>query len=49
MSHEEPNRRNFPQPNASPSAAKVRILQNGSAMVSSATQDMGGGTYTTMT
>jgi CO/xanthine dehydrogenase Mo-binding subunit len=33
----------------SPGAAKVRILQDGSAMVSSATQDMGGGTYTTMT
>jgi xanthine dehydrogenase YagR molybdenum-binding subunit len=32
----------------SPGAAKVRILQDGSAMVSSATQDMGGGTYTTM-
>jgi xanthine dehydrogenase YagR molybdenum-binding subunit len=33
----------------SPGAAKVCILQDGSAMVSSATQDMGGGTYTTMT
>jgi xanthine dehydrogenase YagR molybdenum-binding subunit len=33
----------------SPGAAKVRILQDGSAQVSSATQDMGGGTYTTMT
>jgi xanthine dehydrogenase YagR molybdenum-binding subunit len=33
----------------SPGAAKVRILQDGSAIVSSATQDMGGGTYTTMT
>jgi xanthine dehydrogenase YagR molybdenum-binding subunit len=33
----------------SPGAAKVRILQDGSATVSSATQDMGGGTYTTMT
>jgi len=33
----------------SPGAAKVRILQDGSAMVSSPTQDMGGGTYTTMT
>src|SRR4029077_10913853 len=33
----------------SPGAAKVRILQDGSAVVSSATQDMGGGTYTTMT
>jgi xanthine dehydrogenase YagR molybdenum-binding subunit len=33
----------------SPGAAKVRLLQDGSAMVSSATQDMGGGTYTTMT
>ena len=32
----------------SPGAAKVRILQDGSAVVSSATQDMGGGTYTTM-
>ena len=32
----------------SPGAAKVRILQDGSAAVSSATQDMGGGTYTTM-
>ncbi len=32
----------------SPGAAKVRILQDGSAIVSSATQDMGGGTYTTM-
>jgi xanthine dehydrogenase YagR molybdenum-binding subunit len=31
-----------------PGAAKVRILQDGSAMVMSATQDMGGGTYTTM-
>ena len=30
-------------------AAKVRILQDGSAQVVSATQDMGGGTYTTMT
>ncbi len=29
-------------------AAKVRILQDGSARVLSATQDMGGGTYTTM-
>ena len=33
----------------SPGAAKVRILQDGTAQVSSATQDMGGGTYTTMT
>lgn len=33
----------------SPGAAKVRILQDGTAVVSSATQDMGGGTYTTMT
>ena len=33
----------------SPGAAKVRILRDGSAIVSSATQDMGGGTYTTMT
>jgi xanthine dehydrogenase YagR molybdenum-binding subunit len=33
----------------SPGAAKVRILQDGSAMVSRPTQDMGGGTYTTMT
>jgi xanthine dehydrogenase YagR molybdenum-binding subunit len=33
----------------SPGAAKVRILQDGSAMVICATQDMGGGTYTTMT
>jgi xanthine dehydrogenase YagR molybdenum-binding subunit len=33
----------------SPGAAKVRILRDGSAEVSSATQDMGGGTYTTMT
>ena len=33
----------------SPGAAKVRILRDGSAVVSSATQDMGGGTYTTMT
>ena len=33
----------------SPGAAKVRILQDGSAQVISATQDMGGGTYTTMT
>jgi xanthine dehydrogenase YagR molybdenum-binding subunit len=33
----------------SPGSAKVRILQDGSAMVSSATQDMCGGTYTTMT
>jgi xanthine dehydrogenase YagR molybdenum-binding subunit len=33
----------------SPGAAKVRILQDGSAVVISATQDMGGGTYTTMT
>ncbi|HEV2987013.1 MAG TPA: xanthine dehydrogenase family protein molybdopterin-binding subunit [Candidatus Angelobacter sp.] len=33
----------------SPGAAKVRILQDGSAQVVSATQDMGGGTYTTMT
>lgn len=32
----------------SPGAAKVRILQDGSAAVMSATQDMGGGTYTTM-
>ncbi len=32
----------------SPGAAKVRILQDGSAMVASASQDMGGGTYTTM-
>ena len=32
----------------SPGAAKVRILQNGTASVVSATQDMGGGTYTTM-
>jgi xanthine dehydrogenase YagR molybdenum-binding subunit len=32
----------------SPGAAKVRILQDGSATVASATQDMGGGTYTTM-
>lgn len=31
-----------------PGAAKVRILQDGSARVLSATQDMGGGTYTTM-
>ncbi len=31
-----------------PGAAKVRILQDGSATVVSATQDMGGGTYTTM-
>src|SRR2546422_987766 len=29
-------------------AAKVRILQDGTASVVSATQDMGGGTYTTM-
>jgi xanthine dehydrogenase YagR molybdenum-binding subunit len=33
----------------SPGTAKVRLLQDGSAIVSSATQDMGGGTYTTMT
>ena len=33
----------------SPGAAKVRILEDGSAQVISATQDMGGGTYTTMT
>lgn len=33
----------------SPGAAKVRILQDGTAQVVSATQDMGGGTYTTMT
>jgi xanthine dehydrogenase YagR molybdenum-binding subunit len=33
----------------SPGAAKVRILQDSSAVVISATQDMGGGTYTTMT
>ncbi|HKV93905.1 MAG TPA: xanthine dehydrogenase family protein molybdopterin-binding subunit [Candidatus Angelobacter sp.] len=33
----------------SPGAAKVRILQDGTAQVISATQDMGGGTYTTMT
>jgi len=32
----------------SPGAARVRILQDGSASVTSATQDMGGGTYTTM-
>jgi xanthine dehydrogenase YagR molybdenum-binding subunit len=32
----------------SPGAAKVRILQDGSVEVISATQDMGGGTYTTM-
>jgi xanthine dehydrogenase YagR molybdenum-binding subunit len=32
----------------SPGAAKVRILQDGSVEVTSATQDMGGGTYTTM-
>ena len=32
----------------SPGAAKVRILQDGTATVASATQDMGGGTYTTM-
>jgi len=32
----------------SPGAAKVRILQDGTAHVVSATQDMGGGTYTTM-
>ncbi len=32
----------------SPGAARVRILQDGSATVASATQDMGGGTYTTM-
>lgn len=32
----------------SPGAAKVRILQDGTASVMSATQDMGGGTYTTM-
>jgi len=32
----------------SPGAAKVRILQDGAAVVSSATQDMGGGTYTTI-
>jgi xanthine dehydrogenase YagR molybdenum-binding subunit len=32
----------------SPGGAKVRILQDGSAAVLSATQDMGGGTYTTM-
>lgn len=32
----------------SPGAAKVRILQDGSAEVISATQDMGGGTYTVM-
>src|SRR5207248_7039496 len=32
----------------SPGAAKVRILQDGTASVVSATQDMGGGTYTTM-
>jgi xanthine dehydrogenase YagR molybdenum-binding subunit len=31
-----------------PGAAKVRILQDGSVEVISATQDMGGGTYTTM-
>ena len=31
-----------------PGAARVRILQDGSAAVASATQDMGGGTYTTM-
>jgi xanthine dehydrogenase YagR molybdenum-binding subunit len=33
----------------SPGAAKVRILEDGTAQVISATQDMGGGTYTTMT
>jgi xanthine dehydrogenase YagR molybdenum-binding subunit len=32
----------------SPGAAKVRLLQDGSVEVISATQDMGGGTYTTM-
>src|SRR5207248_7990005 len=32
----------------SPGAAKVRILQDGTASVVSATQEMGGGTYTTM-
>jgi xanthine dehydrogenase YagR molybdenum-binding subunit len=32
----------------SPGAAKVRILQDGLVQVISATQDMGGGTYTTM-
>jgi xanthine dehydrogenase YagR molybdenum-binding subunit len=32
----------------SPGAAKVRLLQDGSVDVISATQDMGGGTYTTM-
>jgi xanthine dehydrogenase YagR molybdenum-binding subunit len=32
----------------SPGAANVRILQDGSVDVISATQDMGGGTYTTM-
>jgi xanthine dehydrogenase YagR molybdenum-binding subunit len=32
----------------SPGAAKVRILQDGTVSVMSATQDMGGGTYTTM-
>jgi xanthine dehydrogenase YagR molybdenum-binding subunit len=32
----------------SPGAAKVRLLQDGSVDVVSATQDMGGGTYTTM-
>src|SRR5438094_5970079 len=32
----------------SPGAAKVRLLQDGSVNVISATQDMGGGTYTTM-
>jgi xanthine dehydrogenase YagR molybdenum-binding subunit len=33
----------------SPGAAKVRILPDGSIIVSSATQDIGTGTYTTMT
>jgi xanthine dehydrogenase YagR molybdenum-binding subunit len=33
----------------SPGAAKVRILRDGTVEVISATQDMGGGTYTTMT
>jgi xanthine dehydrogenase YagR molybdenum-binding subunit len=32
----------------SPGAAKVRLFQDGSVEVISATQDMGGGTYTTM-
>src|SRR5205814_9935535 len=33
----------------SPGAAKIRLLADGGIVVSSATQDMGAGTYTTMT